>query len=155
MSGDPWSDPDPQPGDFDASIEAGEVAVAHFPADPTRQLVRIVELRRRAQLTTIRSQDGEDVLEVSLEGRTLGWITASVDGDVVAQFHAERPPRRCLNEVEALDVLLLGPEAVHPSRHPPAQDPQPWEPARYGRRALTSAAGRRPPASRRARHWNV
>jgi hypothetical protein len=50
MSKDPWTDPDPQPGDFDAEIEA---------ADPRD--IQVVEAGAEAKVTLVVSIEGEDV----------------------------------------------------------------------------------------------
>ena len=49
MTKDPWTDPDPQPGDFDAEIEAMD------PGD-----VQVVEAGNGAKVTVVISVSGED-----------------------------------------------------------------------------------------------
>jgi len=49
MTKDPWTDPDPQPGDFDAEIEAMD------PSD-----VQVVEAGNGAKVTVVISVSGED-----------------------------------------------------------------------------------------------
>lgn len=49
MAKDPWTDPDPQPGDFDAELEA---------IDPRD--VQVVEPHSGAKVTIVVSVEGED-----------------------------------------------------------------------------------------------
>jgi len=49
MTKDPWTDPDPQPGDFDAEIEAMD------PRD-----IQVVEAGNGAKVTVVISVSGED-----------------------------------------------------------------------------------------------
>lgn len=49
MAKDPWTDPDPQPGDFDAELEA---------IDPRD--VQVVQPRSGAKVTIVVSVEGED-----------------------------------------------------------------------------------------------
>jgi hypothetical protein len=49
MSKDPWTDPDPQPGDFDAEIDAMD------PRD-----IQVVEAGNGAKVTVVVSVSGED-----------------------------------------------------------------------------------------------
>ena len=49
MTKDPWTDPDPQPGDFDAEIEAMD------PRD-----IQVVEAGNGAKVTVVVSVSGED-----------------------------------------------------------------------------------------------
>jgi hypothetical protein len=50
MAKDPWTDPDPQPGDFDAEVEA---------ADPRD--IQVVDGGGGAKVTLVVSVEGEDV----------------------------------------------------------------------------------------------
>lgn len=49
MANDPWTDPDPQPGDFDAELDA---------VDPRE--VQVVEPQSGAKVTIVVSVEGED-----------------------------------------------------------------------------------------------
>jgi len=71
MSKDPWTDPDPQPGDFDA-----------LHADIDAQYVEVHEGNPQAKLRILISVEGDDVqrLERLAQGRV------KKPGDVVAEL---------------------------------------------------------------------
>ena len=71
MSKDPWTDPDPQPGDFDAALAQ---------SDP-----RVVEVRAGnpdAKLRLLISVEGEDVVRLERIAQARG----KTPGDVVAEL---------------------------------------------------------------------
>jgi hypothetical protein len=46
MNKDPWTDPDPQPGDFDAELAAIDPdCIEHHPGDPEARLTLMVGVR--------------------------------------------------------------------------------------------------------------
>ena len=68
MAKNPWTDPDPQPGDFDAEIEAMD------PRD-----VQVVEAGNRAKVTRLPAgMDAEDVNRLAAlaakRGKTIGEV---------------------------------------------------------------------------------
>jgi hypothetical protein len=78
MTKDPWTDPDPQPGDFDAELaQIDERFVESHPGNPD------------AKLRILISIEGEDVLRLERIAQARG----KKPGDVVAELlrDADRP----------------------------------------------------------------
>jgi len=78
MAGDPWTDPDPQPGDFDAELAA---------IDP-RDL-QVVEAGSGAKVTLVVGVAGEDAVRLE----RLAAARGKKPSDVVAELlrDADRP----------------------------------------------------------------
>ena len=69
MAKDPWTDPDPQPGDFDAELEAMDPAdIQHHPGNPDAKLIRLPagmtddDARKLAELAVERGKSIDEVL---------------------------------------------------------------------------------------------
>jgi hypothetical protein len=68
MASDPWTDPDPQPGDFDAELaELDPGAVEHHEGDPSASLRIVVSVEgedasRLARIAEARGQNPSDVV---------------------------------------------------------------------------------------------
>ena len=78
MSSDPWTDPDPQPGDFDAELARLDESAFEYH-----------EGRPGAKLRILISVEGEDVLRLERIAQARG----KKPGDVVAELlrDADRP----------------------------------------------------------------
>ncbi|MDW5596100.1 hypothetical protein VSS74_17265 [Conexibacter stalactiti] len=47
MTRDPWTDPDPQPGDFDSILESlAADEVDHYPGDPSATVTVVTDVER-------------------------------------------------------------------------------------------------------------
>jgi hypothetical protein len=74
MNKDPWTDPDPQPGDFDAEldrVEPGRIETHHGNPDAKLTIVISVEgddARRLDQIATARGQQPGEVISQLLRG---------------------------------------------------------------------------------------
>jgi hypothetical protein len=70
MSKDPWTDPDPQPGDFD------EFLASIDPRDP--RYVQVIEAGNGAKVTRLPGMDEEDVRRLAAlaakRGKTIGEV---------------------------------------------------------------------------------
>jgi len=68
MSTDPWTDPDPQPGDFDGELaELDPRHVEHHDGNPDAALIVFVgvageDAKRLARLSQVRGQKAADVI---------------------------------------------------------------------------------------------
>jgi hypothetical protein len=71
MSKDPWTDPDPQPGDFDALL-----------ADLDRRYFEVHEGNPQAKLRVLISVEGDDVQRLE----RLAQARGKKPGDVVAEL---------------------------------------------------------------------
>ena len=70
MTGDPWTDPDPQPGDLDAELELlDESAFEYHEGDPARSfgLMVVVEGEDASRLARIAHARGQQPSEVLAE----------------------------------------------------------------------------------------
>ena len=74
MAKDPWTDPDPQPGDFDAELlELDSSAVEHHEGNPSATLRIVVSVEgedasRLARIAEARGQKPSDVVAELLRG---------------------------------------------------------------------------------------
>ena len=72
MKNDPWTDPDPQPGDFDGELEA---------LDPRQ--VQVVEAGSGGRVTIVVSVEGEDAKRLELIAAERGQGVDEVVADLV------------------------------------------------------------------------
>jgi hypothetical protein len=72
MIKDPWTDPDPQPGDFDAFLESADASVAEQHAG-----------NREAKLTRVVRVSGEDAARLDALAAARGQKPAEVVAELV------------------------------------------------------------------------
>lgn len=67
MAKDPWTDPDPQPGDFDAHLATADTGdIEHSAGDPTAKLAIVLDVTGEdaQRLERLASRRGQKVDEV-------------------------------------------------------------------------------------------
>ena len=68
MSNEPWTDPDPQPGDFDAEVEAMDPRdIQHHPGNPDAEVIvlpglGVEDTKRLVELSVERGKSVREIL---------------------------------------------------------------------------------------------